>query len=221
LTSANTVRPITCEAHLRGIRAQKQKTMLTGPKNMGGRGSEAEGLLGESLGVVAPPATGSVKALQVYPDNDSGEANSSTKIEGTQSRCDNQSCNDVGHRLETRTPKPTITTYQEGGGGNLGLERRYDFIGEEGAIMEDGYKTPVRFRRLRALWELGVTIVRPRWRSKGGLWSFHYGISSSFMLSLCSNAESDSDIIKCNNRLRFGENVAESIRLWDLDNNWG
>jgi len=106
--------------------------------------------------------------------------------------------------------------WEEEGGGNSRLERRLDGIRKEGEIMEEGFKTPERVQRLRALWELGVTFVRPRWRSKGGLGTAHYGISSSSMLSLCSNAEFNSDIVKCNNRLRVEENDVESVKLWGL-----
>ncbi|KAK7382522.1 hypothetical protein VNO80_01384 [Phaseolus coccineus] len=83
-------------------------------------------------------------------------------------------------------------------------------------IAEDGLKTPTTVRRLRDLWESGEFTVCPRRRSKGGLGSIHYGANSESRLSFCSNAESDCDIIKCNNRIRLEERVDESARLWDL-----
>ncbi|KAK7372792.1 hypothetical protein VNO80_06180 [Phaseolus coccineus] len=83
-------------------------------------------------------------------------------------------------------------------------------------IAEDGLETTTTVRRLRDLWESGEFTVRPRWRSNGGLGPIQYGTNSESRLSFCSNAESDCDIIKCNNRIRLEEMVDESARLWDL-----
>jgi len=60
-----------------------------------------------------------------------------------------------------------------------------------------------------------------RWRSKGGLWPLHYGINSSSRLSRCFFAESEYDIVLCNNRLRLEDNVAESDRIWDAGKQLG
>ncbi|KAK7377255.1 hypothetical protein VNO80_02677 [Phaseolus coccineus] len=101
-------------------------------------------------------------------------------------------------------------------GGLLRSERRLEDIDEVKANAEDKSKTPVRVQRLRDLWELGVDTARPRWSSNGGLGSIHYGTNSSSRLSCSSNAESDNDIIQCNNRLKLEEYIAESARIWEL-----
>jgi len=94
-------------------------------------------------------------------------------------------------------------------------EWRNPVKGKEDAIVEEECKTPMNVRRLRDIWEQGTKQSRLRWRSKGGLGPLHYGINSSSRLSRCSLAESESDIIHCNNRLRFKDNVVESVRIWD------
>jgi len=68
---------------------------------------------------------------------------------------------------------------------------------------------------------IGGDILRPKWRFKGGLGNVHYGVRSSSRLSRCSNVEFDSDIVKCNNRLRVEQNDIEYVRLWGLGTQLG
>ncbi|KAK7356300.1 hypothetical protein VNO80_15569 [Phaseolus coccineus] len=105
--------------------------------------------------------------------------------------------------------------------GIVEMERSVNMFGEEGEYVKESYKTPERGRRLRTLRETDELRVQPRWRSKGGQGSLHYGNSSSSRFSILSNAESASDIIHCNNRLRNEEFVDESVRIWEVGKQLG
>ncbi|KAK7373471.1 hypothetical protein VNO80_06880 [Phaseolus coccineus] len=110
----------------------------------------------------------------------------------------NRSCNEGEGSSYTnndpQTSKNIILAVGESG-GLLRSERRPEDIVEVEAIVEDGFKTPATFLRLRDLWELGEVTARPRWRSNGGLGSIHYGTNSDSRLSRLSHVESDKDII--------------------------
>jgi len=236
LSCAKVTWPETCVGHLFGVEAQNQKTLLLGPVNTGGGGREAEGHLGDMLGV-----TGSPKALPVYSgdvegemENRSGEllygaplptkgkANTLTKTEETPfvKRCGND-----GSSLKC-SDKDLLNNHnqslcEEGIEDNLVLERRTDGTREEDAGAKEGFKSPERVQRIRALWELGVTSAQPRRMSKGGQGTLQYGIRSSSRLSLCSKTGTDSDIINCNNRLRVEWNDTESVKLWGTGKHLG
>ncbi|KAK7382451.1 hypothetical protein VNO80_01303 [Phaseolus coccineus] len=173
--------------------------MLPGPENIGGEDRDKEGRKGESLSLVESPKIGKAEAVQCVHGSASGEARSSTKVEGTEINCDNHRCSNEGS-LSSRDKGPQTSCInrccEEGGGDSVGVENNFDSSGEEGEVEVDGSKTSMRDHWLQSRWELGETSVRPRWRSKGGLGSIHSGIHSSSRLSFCSNAESDCDIVK-------------------------
>ncbi|KAK7382043.1 hypothetical protein VNO80_00697 [Phaseolus coccineus] len=105
--------------------------------------------------------------------------------------------------------------------GIVEMERSVNMFGEEGEYMKESYKTSERVRRLRTLQETNELRVQPRWRSKGGQGSLHYGNNSSSKFSILSNVESASDIMHCNNRLRNEEFVDESVRIWEVGQKLG
>jgi len=94
-------------------------------------------------------------------------------------------------------------------------------FGEEYQFEEGCYKTPERIRRQIAQRELRDLCIQPCWRSKGGQASLHYDNSSSSRCSIFSKAESASDIVNCNNRLRNEKVVVEYVRIWEVGKQLG
>jgi len=86
------------------------------------------------------------------------------------------------------------------------------------AIVGDDYGTPLRVRRLRAMWELGETSVKKRWRSKGGVGSVLYSPSR---LSVSSGAIYDGDIAQYKDRLRCDVALDELDNLWEVGKSLG
>ncbi|KAK7342518.1 hypothetical protein VNO80_25473 [Phaseolus coccineus] len=99
--------------------------------------------------------------------------------------------------------------------GIVEMERSFNMFGEEGEFVKKSYKTPERVRRLRTLRETNELRVQPWWKS------LHYCNNSSFKFSILSNAESASDIIHCNNRLRNEEFVDVLVRIWEVGKQLG
>ena len=116
---------------------------------------------------------------------------------------------------------PTLIQGETSSVGSSMSERRNLAKGKEGVNTEDGYQTPENVRRLREIWEQGTKQSCLRWRSKGGLGPLHYGINSPSMLNRCSFADSESDIIHCNNQLKQEINEVESVRIWEAGRQLG
>jgi len=86
------------------------------------------------------------------------------------------------------------------------------------ATVGDDYGTPLRVRRLRAMWELGETSVKKRWRSKGGVGSVLYSPSR---LSVSSGATYDSDLAQRKDRSQCDVTLDEPVNLWEVGKSLG
>ena len=236
LSCAKATWPKTCVGHLFGVEAQNKKSLLLGPNNMGGGDRKTEGHSGGVLGEtgslkVLPLCSGDVdgemedrsgEILYGSPQQTMGKANTLTKTKEIPcgKQCDNDGspseCSDKGLLLN-HNQSPCGERIED----NLLIERRTNGTGEEDAGVKEGFKSPERVQRIRALWELGETSIQPRRMSKGGQGTTQNGIRPLSRLSLCSKAKNDSDIINYNNRMRVERNDSKSVRLWGTSKNLG
>jgi len=121
-------------------------------------------------------------------------------------------CGDDEAKILSEGPQISFVNRNEGREeqGSWGTAEK-EKMGSESQKVEECCRTPVKPRRLKPIRESREMCMIPKWRSKGGQGSIHYGNSSP----------STSDIINCNNRLKTEEVDSESVRIWEVGKQLG
>ena len=185
---------------------------VRGPTS-GSRGEKMNQRCGKEGSISMPLAT----AQQTREDGDHCEVSKKQKCESDGNPCHAIRCSSESGGSSTGSSDPQSS-------GSINKTINAEETNDEHEALSDGVvgrKLSPKFRRLRSMRGHGTQNAQPKWRSNGGVGSPHHGANSSSKLSLCSFAESSTDIHHCNDRFKLDTKDAESVRIWELGRNLG